>query len=98
MEEDHALRRGDGVLWRQALRGLLLLVPGSDDPLLITPPGDAIWTLLAEPHTRIELVDALAAAFDEDPRRISDDIAPVLETLLAEGAVSQEPATSPGDG
>ena len=84
------LRRADGTLSRRSLRGVLISAPGADEPLLVTTPGEVVWSLLEEPSSRAELVAALADAFGEDPTVVAADIEPVLKSLLAVGALVED--------
>lgn len=84
------LRRSDAALSRRTPRGVLISAPGAAEPVLITTPGEAVWSSLEAPCSRAELVATLAEAFGEDATVVATDIDPVLEALLAIGAVLED--------
>jgi len=92
MSEEPILSRAPSALARRTLRGVLIAAPGAEEPVLITTPGDAVWELLDRPQSRPDLIATLAAAYDEAPTTIAADIDPVLDLLVATGALVERPA------
>lgn len=80
-------RRNDAVLQRDTLAGVLLLVPGQDEPVQITPPGDVVWELLAEPATVDGLVVTLADAYGAPAEVVRADVGELLTQLVGLGAL-----------
>ena len=83
-------RRAPDALWRRAFDAVIVLPAGVDEPMTLVGSGPQLWELLVEPRTFASLVDALASAFSEDRDVVAADIAPVVERLIAVGAI--EPA------
>jgi hypothetical protein len=81
--------RAPGALWRRVLDGVLVLAPGQDEPLLITPPGDVVWQLLADPITVDELTEELAELYETPAATVRADLEPVLAVLGESGASRQ---------
>jgi hypothetical protein len=77
--------RAADALWRRGDFGVVVLGARRADPVTLAGTGVAIWDLLARPHRRDELVDALASRFAVDTARVADDIGPVLDDLLSGG-------------
>lgn len=65
----------------------MVLTATDDEPFVITPPGDVIWDILAEPIDLQELVDLLADSFEGDKEQITSDVAALIQTLIEKGAV-----------
>ncbi len=81
------------VVWRRTLRGIVALPPGSHDPNVLAPPGDAVWDGLATPTTADELIRGLAVDFGVDAVMIADDVHAMLGELSQAGlVVSSEPS------
>lgn len=87
MRGDQVLVRAEGALCRRTLKGVLVIAPDASEPVLVTTPGDVAWELLAEAHTPVELAAALGELFDTEPATVARDIEPVIESLLASGAL-----------
>jgi hypothetical protein len=75
------------VLWRRSADAVLFLPPGAPAPLTLAGSGPEIWELLLEPRTLDALVTLLAAAHGADPDQVRADVEPVLDQLLASGAI-----------
>lgn len=88
---DAPLTRAPEALWRTTMRGVLVLVPDQDEPVLCTSPGDVVWELLAEPTRPSELARLLADHYDADEATIAGDLAPVLDELRSIGALVVAP-------
>lgn len=65
----------------------MVLTATDDEPFVITPPGDVIWDILAEPIDLQDLVDLLADSFEGDKEQITSDVAALIQTLIEKGAV-----------
>jgi len=87
MTERHFVRAA-ATLWRHSLDAVVLLPPGASDPLTLAGTGAILWELLEEPTSMGELVAALVARFDTDPDVVEADLLPVLDELVAIGAVT----------
>lgn len=85
--DDEPLTRAPEALWRTTMRGVLVLVPDQEEPVLCTSPGDVVWELLAEPTRPSELARLLADHYDADEVTIAADLAPVLDELRSIGAL-----------
>ena len=85
--DDEPLTRAPEALWRTTMRGVLVLVPDQEEPVLCTSPGDVVWELLAEPTRPSELARLLADHYDVDEATVAADLAPVLDELRSIGAL-----------
>ena len=81
------LHRAPDALARRVLRGVMVLTARDDEPFVITPPGDVIWDILADPIDLQDLVDLLADSFEGDKEQITGDVAALIQTLIEKGAV-----------
>jgi hypothetical protein len=81
------VQRAPTALSRRALAGMLVLTPEMSEVLQLSPPGDLIWDLLAEPITVAELVTALSEHFDVPEETVGVQVRPVLDALLDGGAL-----------
>ncbi|MEX2556717.1 MAG: PqqD family protein [Actinomycetota bacterium] len=86
-------RRAIGVPSRALDDRVILARPGREDFDALTGPAVAIWNLLQEPRTLIELVDTLAWAYKAPRAEIERDIRTLVGDLLERGIVveSQDP-------
>jgi hypothetical protein len=63
-----------------------LIEPESQEVFYLDPVSSALWRLLEEPRTAVEMAELFAAAFPDRPAEdISRDIAAVAADLLARG-------------
>lgn len=74
-------RRSARALWRTSLRGVVVLGPDGDEVRHLSPPGDAVWELLAEPRTVEQLVAILSERFDGPRATIRSDVEQLLADL-----------------
>jgi hypothetical protein len=74
-------------VWRHAHGSVLVLPMSGHDVMHLTGAGDDLWQLLAEPLTVDEVASRLAEIYDRSPEEIIQDIAPVLDDLVARGVV-----------
>jgi hypothetical protein len=75
------------VLWRRSLDAVVLLPPGSSELLTLAETGPAVWDLLADWKTVEQLVDVMAERYGAEPGRVAADVEPLLDRLVALGAV-----------
>ncbi len=72
--------RDPRVLWRETLRGVLLLGNDQQTRMLVNP-GLIVWSLLAQPITETQLVDALSEHFEAARSQIESDVRTLLNEL-----------------
>lgn len=82
--------RNEAVLHRRLLDGLLLLVPGSSEPLKISSPGEVLWALLEPPMRVGDLVVDLAEIYSAPSATVRSDVESILDELRAIGAIVVE--------
>ena len=87
MARSPLLVRSPATLRRDGPFGVVLLAPGDEEPRALAGSAVAVWEALAETVSRDDLVADLAAAFGADPATVAADVAPLLDALLASGAV-----------
>ena len=87
MARSPLLVRSPATLRRAGPFGIVLLAPRDAEPRALAGSADAVWESLAEPVSRDDLVADLAVAFGADPAIVAADVAPLLDALLASGAV-----------
>lgn len=98
LEDASVYRRNPAVIHRDTLNGVLLLAPDSDEPVLVTSPGDVVWELLERPTAFGELVMLLADAYKAPAEQVANDIAPLLDELCTMHVVERATRTpTPGD-
>jgi Coenzyme PQQ synthesis protein D (PqqD) len=89
-DESPRYHRSSHVLWRRTLDTLVLLpVTSDDEPFALAATGPELWGLLAEPRSLDDLVGRLAEAHAVDPYVVAADVEPLLERLLALGAIQR---------
>lgn len=86
------LERDTATLARNTLCGVLILPPGTDEPLHLMDTAALLWDVLSESMTLGQLVDDLAAAFHIAPERVLDDISPAVSELIRCGAIGGDDA------
>jgi hypothetical protein len=84
-------RRVVGVPSRTVADRVILAPPGREDYDALTGPAVAIWNLLQEPRTLVELVDTLAWAYQAPRAEIERDIRALIDDLLERGVVEGSP-------
>ncbi len=82
-------RRREGTGWRLTLNGPVVLAPSASEPATIAGSGGAVWTLLERPRRLDELAALLAQRFSVEPGEIEPDLGPLLDRLVALGAVEE---------
>ena len=90
--ETDRFRRASGVPSRTVADRVILARPGREDYDALTGPAVAIWNLLQEPRTLIELVDTLAWAYQAPRAAIERDIRALIDDLLERGVVEGSPS------
>jgi hypothetical protein len=82
-----ALQRAPGVLDSVLGDEVLLLPPGGRTALRLSPTAAAAWQQLAAPVAAEALVARLATSYGVAPEVVAADVLPLLDLLLAEGAL-----------
>lgn len=90
MSEEVHLRRAQGVLSRDAGRGILLAHPEGTGIEWLSPSAAVVWDALAEPRTQDELVDDVAVIVGQDPDRVRDGVRTLISRLRVRGLVIDE--------
>ena len=91
---DVAWRRSGATLWRRTSSGVVLLPPGSPDPVQLGGAAALVWDLLEEPTSVAEATDLLARACGEDPSHVRPNVEDVVDELCRLGAVERETAAA----
>src|SRR5262249_30267347 len=85
---DLRYRRRPDVLWRGSLDAVIVLAAGeAAEPITVAGTGPAVWELLADRCTLADLAGRLGARCAVTPETVERDVAPLLEQLVAAGAV-----------
>lgn len=89
MDEPARWRRTEATLWRAVLDDVVIMASGRPEPFALSG-GLALWDLLGQPRTQVELAVALVG----EERRESDlegALAALLAELVACGAIERLP-------
>jgi len=90
-------RRRPDALWRRSLDAVVVLPPGEGaEPVTIGGTGPELWDALADWRTLADLAEALALRHRADADVVAADVAPILERLVACGAVERAADSEPG--
>jgi hypothetical protein len=81
-------KRGDAVLYREALDDVVILVPGPEPEPFALSGGAQLWRLLEQPHTTGQLL----AALTEGSAVAEAEMDALLARLADLGAVDRLPA------
>jgi len=84
-ESSRYARRPD-LLVRHA-PGFVAVARVDGSSITLEGPGAAVWRLLDEPRTILDLAQELADVYDAEPPRIAADIEPLLAELAESGFV-----------
>ncbi|MET0728077.1 MAG: PqqD family protein [Acidimicrobiales bacterium] len=84
--EAPCLARATALVWRHVHDGVLVR-PLDGRLLRLEGTGPALWSLLEQPLGFDLLVDALAEQYDAEHDTVAADLAPVIETLVAQGVL-----------
>jgi hypothetical protein len=84
-------RRRPDALWRRSLDAVVVLPPGTGEPVTLGVTGPEVWELLAEWRTLDDLAALLAELHEADPVAVAADVMPLLDELIALGAVDVTP-------
>lgn len=90
LEGNTRLRVAKRNVWSELGDEVVILDLASSSYLGLDEVGATIWGLLAEPCTVGELEEALIAAYEVDPERISEDLRTFLEQLIERGLVVRD--------
>jgi urease gamma subunit len=90
VSEEVRLHRADGVLSRDAGRGILLAHPEGTGVEWLSPSASVVWDALAEPRTQDEVVDDVAAIVGRDPDQVRDGVRTLISRLRVRGLVIDE--------
>ena len=82
-----AYRRRPDVFWRRSLDAVVVLPASADDVLTLAGTGVAVWELLDTWRTTEALTEILAEAYTADPAVVGPDVAALVSSLLASGAL-----------
>jgi hypothetical protein len=78
------------VLTRRSVDRMLLLTPrGGDELVELKGTGLMLWEMLETPLDEAGIAERLARTFDVDAELVRRDIAPVLDDLVARGALER---------
>jgi hypothetical protein len=84
-------RRATGVPSRIVADRVILARPGREDFDALTGPAVAVWNLLQEPRSAVELVETLSWAYRAPRREIERDVRALLDDLLELGVIEGGP-------
>ena len=87
MAADRAYVRNPALLWRRTFDRVVVLVPGTDDCVMLAGTGTNLWDCFAQPRSIDEAADVLADAFSAPPAVVREDVAPAVEALVADGVL-----------
>lgn len=81
------------MLWRRTFDCVVVLVPGTDDCLVLGGTGTALWDCFDTVRSLQEVAVELADTFGAVVALVHDDLSPVTEALLAQGVLVEAEAT-----
>jgi hypothetical protein len=81
------------ALWRRTTRGMLLLTDAIHEPRALAGTAAALWECFAEARTPDEAAERLAVSFGIGVERARSEIAPVVDDLVALGALVRADTT-----
>jgi len=81
--------RARAALWRAGEFGVVVLPEHADDPVTLAGSGALLWELLARPRPLPDVVDELAGLYGADVEVVERDLEPVVERLVAIGALER---------
>lgn len=82
-------------MWSELGDEVVILDLASSSYLGLDDVGATIWSLLSEPRTVAQLEESLAATYEVDPQRLSEDLWPFLEQLIERGLVVRDEEDGP---
>ncbi len=85
--EATAYRRAPGAIAAQIDDQMVVLSPVDYSYHALDPVGAKVWTLLVDPLTLDELVDALTVTYDVSSDRCRTDVVPFLMRMTEIGAL-----------
>ena len=75
--------------WRATPLGVVLLPAGRADPVTVAGSAAAVWEMLAEPITRVDLADRLADRYGVAPATVQADLGSLLARLVELEAIER---------
>ena len=90
-------RQHPATIFRRLSDGVVVLALTGDedrDPVFLAGTGGDLWDALATPCSLDELGRDLSRRYDQPAGRITADLLPVLEDLLAGDLITDEPPTN----
>jgi hypothetical protein len=81
-------KRGEEVLYREALDDVVILVPGPEAEPFALAGGAQLWRLLERPRTTRDLLAALSAGMDDLAEK-EGELEGLLRRLVDSGAVDR---------
>lgn len=86
------LRRRDGLSVTRVDDDVFIVVPETEEVVLLNSLGRALWELMAEPATVGDMIDTVAAAFPDQTRAaVAADVEAFLNHLLKHDLARQSP-------
>lgn len=79
------------VIWRRSLGQVVILPLLSDEPIIITGAGVALWEFLAEPREFRAVVERLAELYHVPAERVDREITDVWGELVRVEALRRLP-------
>ena len=78
------------VVWRRSLDALIVLPPGTEEPVTVCGRGWAVWeSLRRSPMSFDDLVSEMAETFEADKGVVGRDLSELLDGLAAIGVVER---------
>lgn len=84
------LARSPAAITRRFAGRLVVLGPADDEPLVLTGSGPLVWDAVDRETTVDALAEGLAARFEIDVDVVRRDIGPLVDGLVAVGALVVE--------
>ena len=84
------MRRAEGISSATVQGDAVLLDTRRGKYYTLNPTGAAVWELLLEPRSLVELKTALVERFDVDAETLSGDLSDLLDDLRRHGLIDDE--------
>lgn len=81
------LAHASGILQRRLTDGIILLGPGSTEPISLSGSAVVLWDTLDASSDEAQLISAMQQRFRGDPDRIASDVTWTLETFRRSGLI-----------
>lgn len=82
-------RRASSVVWRKSHDAVLVRPVVQAEIVALSGTAEAMWELLVDRMTIDELSSKLAQTYAAPAAQIRDDIAPMLDDLVARGVIDR---------